>query len=137
MYWCKANHIHAWFVDNVQNGYDDCRSYIIEPEKLKELLVVCEKVIEGSNLVDGLIIVSEAWNSKRNIWEAEREPGRVIEDPTVANDLLPTREGFFFGNYEYDEFYLDDVYETRDWVERILADRQSGVPGDIYYRSSW
>ena len=26
-YWRKANHIHKWFVDNVQNGEDDCKEY--------------------------------------------------------------------------------------------------------------
>ena len=29
MCWRKANHIHKWFVDNVQEGVDDCRLYHI------------------------------------------------------------------------------------------------------------
>ena len=24
MYWRKANYIHNWFVENIQNGSDDC-----------------------------------------------------------------------------------------------------------------
>lgn len=32
-YWRKANQIHRWFVDNVQNGKDDCRDYDLEETK--------------------------------------------------------------------------------------------------------
>jgi hypothetical protein len=37
MYWRKANQIHKWFVDNVQGGVDDCGSYDVTIEQLKEL----------------------------------------------------------------------------------------------------
>jgi hypothetical protein len=37
-YWRKANQIHKWFVDNVQNGEDDCGEYYVSHEKLKMLL---------------------------------------------------------------------------------------------------
>ena len=37
-YWRKANHIHRWFVDNVQNGVDECEPHIVTKEKLEELL---------------------------------------------------------------------------------------------------
>ena len=36
-YWRKANQIHAWFVDNVQQGEDNCGEYYVSHEKLKEL----------------------------------------------------------------------------------------------------
>jgi len=137
MYWRKANHIHGWFVDNVQDGQDDCKQYYVDLDAISQLRVVCEKVIDASRLVRGSILVSKAWNLKRKTWDERREPGRVIKDPTVAKELLPGRTGFFFGNYEYDEFYLDDVYNTRDWASRMIVEIQSGVPGDIYYRSSW
>lgn len=45
-YWRKANAIHKWFVDNVQDGQDDNRSYDVSIEQLKELLELCKKVIE-------------------------------------------------------------------------------------------
>ena len=37
-YWRKANQIHAWFVDNVQGGNDNCGEYYVSHEKLTELL---------------------------------------------------------------------------------------------------
>ena len=44
-YWRKANHIHLWFVDNVQDGEDDCRNYDVTVTQLKELVVLCEQVL--------------------------------------------------------------------------------------------
>ena len=45
-YWRKANHIHRWFVENVQNGEDDCGDYDVTITKLKELVALCEQVLE-------------------------------------------------------------------------------------------
>lgn len=137
MYWRKANHIHGWFVDNVQDGQDDCKEYQVDDDRLRALLVTCQKVIEASKLVDGMVYMGEEWDSKKQAWATLREPGKLIEDPTVAKALLPTRKGFFFGCYEYDEDYLNQVIRTKDWAYRMLVDSKAGVPGDIYYSSSW
>ena len=45
MYWRKANHIHAWFVDNVQDGNDDCGYYTVSREQLQELAELCEQAL--------------------------------------------------------------------------------------------
>jgi hypothetical protein len=37
MYWRKANAIHRWFVENVQEGEDDCGDYYVSREQLAEL----------------------------------------------------------------------------------------------------
>ena len=137
MYWRKANHIHAWFVDNVQDGQDDCKPYYVDWDDLDQLRAVCQNVITTTRLVRGPVLVNKVWNSKHQTWDEHREPGWVIENPTFAETHLPRREGCFFGHYDYDERYLDDVFKTRDWVDRMMTDRQSGVPGEIYYYSSW
>ena len=46
-YWRKANHIHNWFVQNVQNGEDDCKSYHVSREQLLELEQLCRDVCEA------------------------------------------------------------------------------------------
>lgn len=43
-YWRKANHIHNWFVENVQDGEDDCGIYEVSKEQLEDLLNVCKLV---------------------------------------------------------------------------------------------
>jgi hypothetical protein len=45
MYWRKANAIHAWFVDHVQGGEDECRPHPVRAEDLAELLVLLEEVL--------------------------------------------------------------------------------------------
>jgi len=51
--WRKANAIHAWFVTNVQDGYDKCqRRYYVEVEKLKELLGLVESVLADHSLAE-------------------------------------------------------------------------------------
>jgi len=44
-YWRKANAIHQWFVDNVQDGVDECQEAHVPREKLQELMELCEKII--------------------------------------------------------------------------------------------
>lgn len=44
-YWRKANAIHQWFVDNVQEGEDDCREYWVSREHLQELIDLCKVIL--------------------------------------------------------------------------------------------
>lgn len=44
-YWRKANQIHSWFVQNVQNGTDDCGDYEVSREQLTTLLNLCKKAL--------------------------------------------------------------------------------------------
>jgi Fe-S oxidoreductase len=44
-YWRKANHIHKWFVDKVQEGKDECQESYVETEQLEELLKIAKEVI--------------------------------------------------------------------------------------------
>lgn len=55
MYWRKANAIHKWFVDNVQNGQDDCGDYYVSIDDLKRLLSVVNSVLNDTSLADKLL----------------------------------------------------------------------------------
>ncbi len=103
MYWRKANAIHKWFVDNVQDGKDDCKEYYVDEEQLKKL----------SALVD-----------------------KVLADHSLAKELLPAQEGYFFGGTEYDEYYFKDLEDTKKGLEEILSDNNKGN-FEYYYHSSW
>ena len=46
MYWRKANAIHEWFVENVQEGVDDCGTYYVTLDKIEELILTIERVLE-------------------------------------------------------------------------------------------
>jgi cysteine desulfurase len=50
VYWRKANQIHAWFVQNVQEGVDECERHWVPREKLVELRDLCLDVLENGLL---------------------------------------------------------------------------------------
>jgi hypothetical protein len=45
-YWRKANQIHKWFVDNIQDGVDNCAKYPVSYNSLLELKELCEKILK-------------------------------------------------------------------------------------------
>lgn len=50
-YWRKANAIHRWFVENCQDGKDECQlSNLINPEQLAYLSDLCQSVLKDPNL---------------------------------------------------------------------------------------
>jgi hypothetical protein len=49
MYWRKANQIHKWFVDQVQDGNDDCGTYYVSEENLKDLAHEIEQALLTEN----------------------------------------------------------------------------------------
>lgn len=44
----------------------------------------------------------------------------VLTDHTLAETLLPTCSGFFFGSTEYDDYYFKDVLRVLDTCESLL-----------------
>ena len=47
------------------------------------------------------------------------EPALV--STAAASELLPTTEGFFFGSQEYDEYYFEDLKNTKEQIDKIIA----------------
>ena len=60
-YWRKANHIHDWFVKNIQDNNDDCGYYDVSVEQLKELLGLVEAVLDKPNKAKELLPTSEGF----------------------------------------------------------------------------
>jgi hypothetical protein len=54
-YWRKANAIHKWFVDNCQDGIDECQVTYVSKEQLTELLDLCKQVKKNHNLAHSLL----------------------------------------------------------------------------------
>lgn len=48
-YWRKANHIHKWFVDNIQDGEDNCQTSYVGIDDLAELRDLCREVARRKN----------------------------------------------------------------------------------------
>ena len=134
-YWRKANHIHNWFVENIQDGEDDCDYHReVTEEDLRELLHVCQTVLNSSKMVDG--VINNGYKFENGNMIPIVEDGCVLDDTSVAEELLPTASGFFFGGTDYDEYYVEDIKKTIDIVNNVLKTTDFDTQM-IYYRSSW
>lgn len=103
MYWRKANAIHNWFVENVQENIDNCAEYYVSSKQLEALL---------------------------------DDINYSLKNKDHAEEVLPTREGFFFGGTDYDEYYWQELEKTSETLQKLLDDK-SIESDDFYYSSSW
>lgn len=132
MYWRKANHIHKWFVDKVQNYVDDCGEHDVSSEQLKELRDLCKQVIDIAQLVPGQLHASTSYTDGAKT--ENYVEGKIIANAEDVADLLPTTSGCFFGSTDYNEWYLEDVKNTYEVLcELDLED----YDWSYYYQSSW
>ena len=53
----------------------------------------------------------------------------------LAQDSLPTTDGFFFGSTEYDEWYWNDIENTVKGIDTALETFGDGW--HFHYQSSW
>ena len=61
--WRKANQLHNWFVENVQDEEDDCRSYAVDVSQLDELREICIKLLatKDEKVAEEILPVSEGF----------------------------------------------------------------------------
>ncbi len=132
-YWRKANHIHKWFVENVQGGVDNCGKYYTSREDLKKLLAICLELVSKTKLKKGKISTGYTFDKKGNK-KYSYEDGEIVDKPKIAHGLLPTEGGFFFGGTNYDQWYYEDTKETIKIIEKCLK-----LPEEwnFEYHSSW
>ncbi len=113
MYWRKANQIHGWFVNELAEGVDECQEIRVTRENLQTLRDLC--------------------------FEALSIPaGKTLAEH--ASEVLPPTSGFFFGSEEIDDWYVQDLKETMDGLNRILSQLpEDGEDWDwsLYYQASW
>lgn len=60
-YWRKVNAIHNWFVQNCQDGVDDCKEYSVESSQLEELLNICKQIKEDHSKAEELLPPQEGF----------------------------------------------------------------------------
>ena len=85
--------------------------------------------VQGGNDNCGEYYVS---NEKLNQLRETCRQALFAKDPS----LLPPQAGFFFGSYDIDEWYWQDIKDTIKKIDRVLA-----LPDmsklSFYYTSSW
>ena len=127
-YWRKANAIHRWFVENVQDGVDNCQSFYVSVEQLRALL-------DAVDLILATVDRGQPVTQTGMFGPYESHPD-VTFDTRLAQDLLPSQEGFFFGSTDYDRWYVLDLQTTHDQLSAIV--NHPDVDNFyFYYQSSW
>lgn len=91
-YWRKANHIHDWFVQNVQGGEDDCKSYYVSEEQLRELLAECKSIKESPETARETLPTKSGFFFGGTDYDEYyfKDIDRTIE---IIEDLLAEKEG--------------------------------------------
>ena len=73
----------------------------------------------------------------RDVLEELLDTCRIVaEDPSRAEELLPSQSGFFFGSTAYDEGYFLDITDTIEILERVIEETNFETEM-IYYLSWW
>ncbi len=106
-YWRKANAVHRWFVENVQNNEDECKPHVVTRVQLEDLLEDCMLVLSNRG------------------------------DDELAEQVLPTGSGFFFGGTQYDDWYFDCLEYTVDKLKEVLENPSYDENTEFVYQSSW
>ena len=107
-YWRKANAIHEWFVKNVQDGEDDCKTYFVSREKLVELEELCRRVVESG------------------------------EPEVAAKLLPTASGFFFGGTDYDEYYFEQVDWTAKRLAELLTKLPDGGLYGvDFYYNSSW
>ena len=121
-YWRKANAIHAWFERKLaeDEGLENCREYAVSKEDLIELRDICKTVLGKCKITVGQVKNGDRLDPETNRWIPTYQEGKVISNPEIAEELLPTQSGFFFGSTNYDQWYLDDLEETVEIIDKVL-----------------
>jgi hypothetical protein len=109
IYWRKANQIHKWMLD------------AITPMDVDE---------DSLNLIP-MPVPSEALAA---LHQACKD---VLADPSLGPDILPTHAGFFYGSYDYDDWYLRDLNHTVEKLESEVLNNPQIHGMDIYYYGWW
>ena len=92
-YWRKANQIHKWFVDNCQDGVDECQETYVDREQLKQLRDTCKEVLADPKKAPSLLPVASGfffgsteyddWYKQDLEYTVERID-KILGDPALA-----------------------------------------------------
>ena len=113
-YWRKANAIHNWFVQNVQEGEDDCKSYYVNENCIIELYDTVCQVLEDHSKAEELLPPQGGFFF-----------GGTEIDEWYFKDLEYTREVF--------EPLVTKIMYAKDYPN----ERHDIWNYDFYYQSSW
>ena len=114
-YWRKANQIHNWFMQN------------------------CARRDEYDNPIDDCRPIEITVDKLEELLDTCK---KVLADHSLAKELLPTADGFFFGSTGYDDYYFGELEQTVEIIEPVLKFAKHKLEikdyaWEVYYQASW
>lgn len=114
---------------------ENCENYDVSKDDLIKLMKDCQTVLKSSKLVEKEVPVRQYDFDKKDYVEIKKTM-KVLDDPSVAEELLPTQSGFFFGSTIYSEGYVEDLEYTVKQITEILENTDFDE-WDIVYHAWW
>jgi hypothetical protein len=109
-YWRKSNQIHKWFVDTIQDGNDNCGTYVVEIDDLMNLLDLCKQVRDTPEKAEELL---------------PPQGGCFFGDISI--------DQYYFHDINHTIEILEGVLSEKVFDK----DGREYYPADFYYHSSW
>jgi hypothetical protein len=109
-YWRKSNQIHKWFVDTIQDGNDNCGTYVVEIDDLMNLLDLCKQVRDTPEKAEELL---------------PPQGGCFFGDVSI--------DQYYFHDINHTIEILEGVLSEKVFDK----DGREYYPADFYYHSSW
>lgn len=120
-YFYKVNCLLPFF------GYeDDLSIHPIEKCQIEELVSIAKELLKKYHAINSSILSYQEIlkvykdNKKKRMEILEKMDALWKNFAKIAQENLPTTSGFFFGNTEYNEWYVNDLTEIVNVFEEIL-----------------
>lgn len=158
-YWRKANAIHKWFVDNVQDGEDECQETEIDIDVIREIRDLCLSILKDMKGQVLRVPKKDVKSFKEFYGQKDGFKQRIVIDPdnlsalegatdyhvvsdtSVCRLRLPTEDGFFFGSVKYNGVYFWNLAKTIEMMNRIIDEdaemTAAGGSPTYSYVASW
>ena len=112
-YWSKANAIHNWFCNHCECLEDQVLYKVTREDVFRLIGTICH-VLAAS--------------------EVDPETN-MIKDSSLAQELLPTCRGCFFGSTDYDDLYIDKLEISIEELGKALGAMEKDTV--LFYYASW
>jgi hypothetical protein len=86
-----------------------------------------------NNLADGVDECQPIYVNRKNLEDLKDLCITVVANPELAEQLLPTGSGFFFGSTSYDKYYFGDLNDTIGILTKCLESKFDYFE----YQASW
>ena len=112
-YFRKVNFIYHYFQERLEN---EC--CFVQKSDLEEIIGRCDEILKGLDF--------------KKVCDDEIPYEKIA----LAQELLPTQSGFFFGSTDYDKWYFADVKDVRSQFKKLLRGFNEDTDV-IYVVMSW